>query len=92
VVAFTGEQGFGLELGDVFVGGQEFAVDVLQERVPLLAIALFLGEVNVGLDVAGKRGELFLGADARLGGLALLQDALGFFLVLPKIGLGAGGF
>ena len=38
------------------------------------------------------RGELFLGADARLGGLALLQDALGFFLVLPKIGLGAGGF
>ena len=35
-VAFAGEQRFGLELGDVFIGGGEFAIDVVQERVALL--------------------------------------------------------
>jgi hypothetical protein len=58
----------------------------------LLGIGFFLGEVNVSVQVAGKRSELFVGGDLILGALAVAQDGLRGFLIVPEIGLSDAGF
>jgi hypothetical protein len=50
-------------------------------------IGLLLRHLEVGFYVARTARELFLGANSFLGGFALLQNALGLFLVLPEVGL-----
>jgi hypothetical protein len=44
-----------------------------------------VGHTKIGFQVAAQAREFLLGGDAVFGQLALLQDALRFFLVLPEI-------
>jgi hypothetical protein len=48
--------------------------------------------VNVSVQVAGKRSELFVSGDLILGALAVTQDGLRGFLIVPEIGLSDAGF
>jgi len=48
-----------------------------------------MSKVKIGVEVADRPAELFVGRQAIFYLLAFLQDTLGFFLVLPEIG-GAG--
>ncbi len=43
--------------------------------------------MDVGVEVAGKRKELFVGGDLVFGALAIAQDRLRAFLIAPEIGL-----
>jgi uncharacterized membrane protein len=55
-------------------------------------VALFACEMQISLDIAGDARELLVGGDAIFGAFALLQNLLGFFLILPEVGLGADRF
>jgi hypothetical protein len=44
--------------------------------------------MEIGLQIAGPSGELFIGADALFRLLALLEDSLRLFGVLPEVRLG----
>jgi hypothetical protein len=92
VIGLAGEQGFGFEFGDVGIGGVEFAVEFFQEIVFLLDVGFFLGEMDIGLDVAGRRGEFFVSGNLLFGALAISEDALCGFLIVPKRGIGDAGF
>jgi hypothetical protein len=48
--------------------------------------------MNVGVQVAGKRSELVIGGDLIFGTLAIAQDGLRGFLIVPEIGLSNAGF
>ena len=84
-VVFAGEQRFRFEVGDVGIGGGDFLGDIFEERVALRVVFLFFGEVEIGFDVAHLAIERVFGVDAVFELLALLQDGLGLFLVLPEI-------
>ena len=58
----------------------------------MLDIGFLLGEIDVGLNVAGGRCELFVGSNLFFGALAIAEDTLSRFLVAPKIGIGGAGF
>jgi hypothetical protein len=49
-------------------------------------------EVNVGVEIAGKRIELFVGGNLIFRALAVAQDGLRGFLIVPEIGRGDAGF
>ena len=87
LVGFAGHQNFGLELGEELVGGDEFLVGVLQKRIALGVVGLFLGETDVGFDVADAALESFVSGQAVFDNLALLQSGLRLGLILPKIGV-----
>jgi hypothetical protein len=53
----------------------------------LLGVRLFLREVDVRIEVAGKRGELFVRRDLFFGAFAVAQDGLRGLLIVPEIGL-----
>jgi hypothetical protein len=88
VIAFAGEQRFGFQVGDVIFGVAELAVELFQQVIALPGIGFFLREVNVSVQVAGKRSELFVGGDLILGAFAVTQDGLRGFLIVPEIGRG----
>jgi len=46
-----------------------------------------MGQMEIRLEVAGQPRELLLGGDALFGLLALLEDPLRLFGVLPKVRL-----
>jgi hypothetical protein len=48
--------------------------------------------VDVGIQVAGKRSEFFVGGDLIFRALAIAQDRLRGFLIVPEIGLCDAGF
>jgi hypothetical protein len=48
--------------------------------------------MNVGIQIAGQRGELFVGGDLIFGALAVAQYGLRGFLIVPEIGLGDASF
>jgi len=48
--------------------------------------------MDVGVEIAGKRCELFVGGDLIFGTLAIAQDGLGGFLIVPEIGRGNARF
>jgi len=43
--------------------------------------------MNVRIEVAGKRSELFVGGNLIFGAFAVAQDGLRGFLIVPEIGL-----
>jgi hypothetical protein len=92
VIGLAGEQGFGFEFGDVGIGGVKFAVEFFQEVVFLLDVGFFLGEIDVGLNVAGSGGELVVGRNLFFGALAVSEDTLCGFLIVPKSGVCDAGF
>jgi hypothetical protein len=53
VVGLTGEKRFGFQFGDIGIGGVEFFVQIFQKVVLLVDVGFLLGEIDVGLDVAG---------------------------------------
>jgi hypothetical protein len=58
----------------------------------LLGIGFFLRQVYVRLEVAGKRGKLFVGGNLFFRAFAIAQDGLRGFLIVPEIGLCDAGF
>jgi hypothetical protein len=92
MVGLAGEERFGLEIGDVGIGGGELFVQIFQEVVLLLDVGFFLGEMDISLNVAGGGGELFICCYLFFGALAIAENTLSGFLVAPKIGIGGAGF
>ena len=92
MVGFAGEESFGFELGDVGVSGGEFAIEFFEKIVFLLDVGFFLGEMDVGLDVARRRGEFFVGANLFFGAFAIAENTLCGFLIVPESGVGDAGF
>ena len=92
MVGLAGEERFGLQIGDVGIGGGELLVQIFEEVVFLLDVGFLLGEVDVGLDVAGNGGELFVSGDLFFGALAIAENTLSGFLIAPEIGVGGAGF
>jgi hypothetical protein len=92
VIAFAGEQRFGFEVGDVSFRVVQLAIEFFEEIVALLGVGFFLSEVDVGVQIAGERGEFFVSGDLIFGALAIAQDGLRGFLIVPELGLGDAGF
>jgi hypothetical protein len=53
----------------------------------LRVVGFFLGEADVGFDVADTALQGFIGGQAVFDDFALLQGGLRFALILPKIGI-----
>jgi len=87
VVGFTRKQGFGFEVGDISFGVVQLAVEFFQKVIALLGVGFFLGQIDVGIEIAGKRGQLFVGGNLILGALAIAQDGLRSLLIVPEVGL-----
>jgi hypothetical protein len=88
VIVFAGEQRLGFQLGDVGIGGGEFAVQILQQVVFLFGVGFFLGKIDIRFDVARDGGELFVRGDLLFSALAIAENALCGFLIAPEIGVG----
>jgi hypothetical protein len=58
----------------------------------LLGVGFFRGKADISLDVGGNGGELFVGGNLFFGTLTIAEDSLGFFLVVPEIGIRYAGF
>jgi hypothetical protein len=58
----------------------------------LLDVGFFLGEMDVRLSVAGDGGELFVRGNLLFGALAIAENALCGFLIIPEIGVGDARF
>ena len=58
----------------------------------MLDVGFFLGEMDIGFDVAGEGGELFVRSNLFFGALAVAENALCGFLVAPEIGVGCARF
>jgi hypothetical protein len=48
--------------------------------------------MDVRFNVAGKRGEFFVRGNLLFGALAVAENTLCGFLIVPKIGIGYAGF
>ena len=92
VIAFTGEERFRFQVSDVTFRGVELAIQLLEQIVALLGIGFFLREMDVRIEIAGKRSELFVGGYLIFGALAIAQDGLRSFLIVPEIGRGNARF
>ena len=58
----------------------------------MLGVGFFLGEVDVGIEIAGERSEFLVSGDLFFGALAVAQDGLRRFLIGPEVGLCDAGF
>jgi len=92
MIVFAGEQRFRFQFGDVVFGIVEFAVELFEQINALLGVGFFLREMDVGVEIAGKRSELFVGGDLVFGTFAIAQQGLRGFLIVPEIGLSDAGF
>jgi hypothetical protein len=92
VVGLTGEERLGFQLGDEAICGVQLAVQLFQKVVLLLNVGLLLGEMDVGLDIARDRRELLVSGNLFFGALALAENALRCFLIVPEIGIGDARF
>jgi hypothetical protein len=92
VVGLTGEERFGFQLGDVGIRGVEFAVQLFEQIVLLVDVGLFLGEMDIGFDVAGEGCEFFVRGKLFFGALTLAENALRSSLVVPESRIGDARF
>jgi hypothetical protein len=92
VVFFPGEKCLGFYFRDVVLGGGELLVELFQQIVLLLRIGFFLREVDVRLDVAGKRRQLVVRANLLFRAFPVAKNTLRCFLVAPEIGFGDARF
>lgn len=58
----------------------------------MLGIGFFLSKMDISFQVGVVRSELFVRGDLLFGALALAQNSLSGFLVIPEIGISAAGF
>ena len=87
MIGFSRKQRPGFQFGDVRIRGAQLAVQFFQQIVLLFDVGLFLGEMDVRLNVAGDGRELRVGGDLLLSALALAEYALRRFLIVPEIGV-----
>jgi len=92
VIGLPGEQRLGFQFRDVAIRGVEFPVQLFQQVVLLLDVGLFLGEMDVRLDVAGVGRELLVRGNLFFGPLPFAENALCSFLIAPEIGVGGARF
>jgi hypothetical protein len=92
VIGFAGEQRSGFEVADECFRAGEFAVQIFQKISALLGVGFFGRKADIGLDVARNGSELFVGGNLFFGTLTIAEDGLGFFLVVPEIGIRYAGF
>jgi hypothetical protein len=92
VIGFSGQERFGFEFGDVGIRGVELSVQLFEQIVLLLDVGLFLGEMDVGFDVARDGAELFIRGNLFFGALTVTENALCSFLIVPESGIGDAGF
>ncbi len=91
MIVLSGKKRFRFEFGDVGIGGVELSVEFFEEIVFLLDVGFFLGEMDIGFDVAGEGGELFVRGNLFFGALAVAENALCGFLIAPEIWVGGAG-
>lgn len=58
----------------------------------MVDVGFLLGEIDVGLDIAGSGRELIVGSNLFFGAFAIAEDTLSRFLIAPEIGVGGAGF
>ena len=87
MVGFAGKQSFGFEVSDIRFRVVQLAVQLFQKIVALLGVGFFLGQIDVSVEIAGKRSELFVSGNLVFGALAIAQDGLRGFLIIPEVGL-----
>ncbi len=92
VIGFSGEKRLGFEFGDVGIRGIKLAVQLFEQIVLLLDVGFFLSEMNIGFDVAGERREFIVRGNLFFGALALAENALCSFLIVPERGIGDARF
>ena len=92
MVVLSGKQRLGFKFPDVVIRRREFLAEVFQQFFFLICVGFAFGKVNVRLDVAGEGFELFVGGELIFDALPVAEDALRFFLIAPKIGIGGAGF
>ncbi len=92
VIGLAGEERSGFQFRDEGIRGVQLAVQFFQQVVLLLDVGLFLSEMDIGLDIAGNRRELFVGGNLFFSALAFAEDALRGFLIVPEIGIGNASF
>ena len=87
VIGLPGEQRLGFQVRDVAIRGVELPIQLFQQVVLLFDVGLFLGEMDVRLDVAGDGCELLVCSNLFFGPLPFAENALCSFLIVPKIGV-----
>ncbi len=92
VIGLPGEQCLGFQFRDIAIRGVELPVQLFQQVVLLLDVGLFLGEMDIRLDVAGDGRELLVRGNLLFGALPFAENALCSFLIVPKIGVGDARF
>jgi hypothetical protein len=80
------------EFADVVVRGGKFLAEVLQQFLFLFGVGFAFGEIDVRFDIAGERLQLLVGGELVFDALAITENALRFFLIAPKIGVGGARF
>jgi hypothetical protein len=60
--------------------------------VLLFRVGFFQREMDIRFNVAGERSEFFVGGDLLFGALAVAENTLCGFLVVPKSGIGDARF
>ena len=55
----------------------------------MLGVGFALGEVDIRLDVAGEGFQLLIGGELVFNALSVAENALRFFLIAPKAGVGS---
>jgi hypothetical protein len=58
----------------------------------LFGVGFAFSEFDVGFDVAGESLEFLIGGELVFYLLAVAENALGFFLIAPEIGVGGARF
>jgi hypothetical protein len=58
----------------------------------LFDVGFFLCEMDIGFDITGNGGEFFIGGNLVFGALAVAENALGGFLIVPEMGVGCADF
>jgi hypothetical protein len=92
VIGLPGEQRLGFQFRDVTIRRAELPVQLFQQVVLLRDVGLFLGEMDVCLDVAGDGRELLVRSNLFFGPLPFAENTLCSFLIAPKIGVGDARF
>ena len=65
---------------------------IFQQIFLLLGIGFSFGEFDVGFQIARERCKLFIRSQRSFRALALSQDVLRFFLIVPEIRVGGAFF